>query len=166
MDVAQRLQKFGTLYGNFHGNPAPAPSKRLLKPGATASRRSRNAKPGGKGGESARFSQGRVWCAMAYPQRPQPSAPQKGPARTVDGAFSPIVGASLFLQLPLKKLDFLRKGHVVADQALDLAHRVQDRRVIASAETPADLRERSQGEGLREIHRDLSRPHDIRGASR
>src|SRR5262249_23916903 len=38
MDVAQRLQKFCTLYGNFHGNPAPAPSKRPLKPGATASR--------------------------------------------------------------------------------------------------------------------------------
>ena len=28
MDVAKRLQKFCTLYGNFHGNPAPAPSKR------------------------------------------------------------------------------------------------------------------------------------------
>src|SRR5215470_3742034 len=103
---------------------------------------------------------------VAYPQASTPSTQQKGPARTADGAFSPIVGASLFLQLPLKNLDFLRKGHVVADQAFDLAHRVQDRRVIAPAETPADLRERSQGEGLREIHRDLSRPHDIRGTSR
>ncbi len=38
--------------------------------------------------------------------------------------------------------------------------------MIASAETPADLRQRPQGEGLCEVHRDLSRPHDIRGASR
>ena len=30
MDVAQRLQKLCTLYGNFHGNPAPARSKRPL----------------------------------------------------------------------------------------------------------------------------------------
>src|SRR5207344_165356 len=80
MDVA-RLQKFCTLYGNFHENPAPAPSKRPLKPGATASRRSRNAKPGSKGGESARFSQGRVWGAVAYPQASTTFTQQKGPAR-------------------------------------------------------------------------------------
>src|SRR5262249_21482064 len=110
MDVAQRLQKFCTLYGNFHGNPAPAPSKRPLKPGATASRRSRNAKPGGKGDQSARFSQGRVLGAVAYPQASTTlSTQQKGPDRTAGGDFSPIVGASLFLQLPLKNLDFLCK---------------------------------------------------------
>src|SRR5262249_59046885 len=120
----------------------------------------------------AKLTKARVFRKGAFkawwhiPRRPHPLHSKKAPPEPRTGSFSPIVGASLFLQLPLKNLDFLRKGHVVADQAFDLAHRVQDRRVIAPAETPADLRERSQGEGLREIHRDLSRPHDIRGASR
>src|SRR5215813_6374885 len=103
---------------------------------------------------------------VAYPQASTPSTQQKGPARTADGAFSPIVGASLFLQLPFQNLDFLRKGHVVADQAFDLAHRMKDRRVVTSAETPADLRQRPQGEGLCEVHSDLARPYYVCGTSR
>ena len=86
------------------------------------------------------FRKGAFEARWHIPRRPQPSTRQKGPARTVDGAFSPIVGASLFLQLPFQNLDFLRKGHVVADQAFDLAYCMEDRRVIASAKTPADLR--------------------------
>jgi hypothetical protein len=46
----------------------------------------------------------------------------------------------LFLQLPLEDFDLLGKRHVVADQALDLAHRVQHRGVVAAAEPPADFR--------------------------
>ena len=71
------------------------------------------------------FRKGAFGARWHIPRRPQPSTQQKGPARTVDGAFSPIVGASLFLQLPFQNLDFLRKGHVVADQAFDLAHRMR-----------------------------------------
>jgi hypothetical protein len=47
----------------------------------------------------------------------------------------------LFLQLTFQDLDFLGQRHVVADQALDLAHRVQNRRVVATAEAPANFRQ-------------------------
>src|SRR4029079_862090 len=121
---------------------------------------------GAKVAKARVFRKGAFGARWHIPRRPQPSTQQKGPARTVNGALSPIVGASLFLQLPFQNLDFLRKGHVVADQAFDLTHRVEDRRVIATADTAGELRQRPQGQGLCEVHRDLSWPHDIRGASR
>ena len=111
------------------------------------------------------FRKGGFGVPWHIPRRPQPSTKQKAPPEPRMGPFS-IVSASLFLELPLQNLDFLRECHVVADQAFDLADCVQNRRVVTPAETPADFRQRTQGEGLREVHRDLSRPHDIRGASR
>src|SRR5512136_207110 len=89
MDVAQRLQKLCTFDGNFHGRPASAPSKRTLKSGATASRRSRNAKPGSKGDERARLSQGRVLDPMAYPQPSTSRSIAKGPVRTLGRSLQP-----------------------------------------------------------------------------
>ncbi len=63
--------------------------------------------------------------------------PGTRPGMTED---SPRGKAQLLLQLPLQDLDFLGQRHVVADQALDLAHRVQHRGVVAAAEAPADFR--------------------------
>src|SRR5262245_567816 len=45
------------------------------------------------------------------------------------------------LQLALQDLDLLGQAGVVADEILDLAHRMQHRRMVAPAETPADLRQ-------------------------
>src|SRR5471030_1293863 len=56
--------------------------------------------------------------------------------------------AWLLLQLAFENLDFLGQGHVVADQALDLAHRMQHGGVVAAAEAPADFRQRPQGKVL------------------
>ena len=45
----------------------------------------------------------------------------------------------LFLQLPLQRLDLLGQRSIPGHQGLDLAHRVQHRGVVASAEPAADL---------------------------
>ena len=63
-------------------------------------------------------------------------------------------------------LDLLGERGVVADQALDLAHRVQHRGVVAAAEAPPDLGQRAQRQRLCQIHRDLARAHHIGGAAR
>ena len=47
----------------------------------------------------------------------------------------------LFLQLPFQDLDFFGQSHIVTDQAFDLAHGVQNRRVVATAEAPANFRQ-------------------------
>jgi hypothetical protein len=47
----------------------------------------------------------------------------------------------LFLQQPFQELDLLRQGGVGIDQAFDLAHCVQHRRMVAPAEPAADLRQ-------------------------
>ena len=88
------------------------------------------------------FRKGGFGVPWHIPRRPQPSTKQR-PHPNRGWGLSPIVGASLFLQLPLQNLDFLRECHVVADQAFDLADRVQNRRVVTPAETPADFRQRT-----------------------
>src|SRR5215212_7968255 len=45
----------------------------------------------------------------------------------------------LFLQLPLQRLDFFGQRGIPGHQCLDLAHGVQHRGVVASAEPAADL---------------------------
>src|SRR6476661_1048904 len=56
--------------------------------GATASRRSRNAKPGSKGDERTRVSQGRPFGPVAYPQAFTAETKAKGPVRTWNRAFA------------------------------------------------------------------------------
>ena len=51
----------------------------------------------------------------------------------------------LFLQLSFQDLDFLGQRHIVTDQAFDLAHGVQNRRVVTPAEAPANFGQRAQG---------------------
>src|SRR5690349_17000817 len=46
---------------------------------------------------------------------------------------------ALFLEHALQQLDLLAEIAVVLHHLLDLAHRMQDGRVVASAETPADF---------------------------
>src|SRR5579883_1465815 len=50
---------------------------------------------------------------------------------------------SLFLQLALERFDLLGERRIVADEVLDLAHRVQHRRMVAAAEAPAYFRQRT-----------------------
>src|SRR3954469_3754764 len=69
--------------------------------------------------------------------------------------------ASSVLQLPLQNLDFLGQRRVIAHEVLDLAHRMQDGGVIASAEAAPDLRQRTQRQRLGEIHGHLARANDI-----
>src|SRR5262249_1474167 len=73
------------------------------------------------------------------------------------------VWRSLFLQLPLKDLDLLGQRHVIAHQAFDLAHGMQDSGVVASTKAPTDFGQRAQGQGLCEIHRHLSRTYHVSG---
>ena len=70
------------------------------------------------------FRKGGFRGAVAYPQASTTLYTAKRPRPNRGRGLSPIVGASLFLQLPLQNLNFFGKGHVVADQAFDLAHRV------------------------------------------
>ena len=59
-----------------------------------------------------------------------------------------------------------RKRRVALQQRLDLAHRVQHGGVVASAEAPADFRQRAHGQRLGEKHRHLPRLDDDGGAAR
>jgi hypothetical protein len=66
--------------------------------------------------------------------------------RASTGPLSPQAGRGggairLLLQLTLQNLDFLGQRHIIADQALDLTHRMQHGGVVAAAETPADFRQ-------------------------
>jgi hypothetical protein len=47
--------------------------------------------------------------------------------------------AWLLLQLPLQRFDLFGQGDILGDQRLDLAHGVQHRGVVASAEAAADF---------------------------
>src|SRR5882724_640796 len=76
------------------------------------------------------------------------------------------VRRSLALQLPLEGFHLLGECDILGHQGLDLAHGVQDRGVVASAEPAADFRQRAQGQGFGQIHRHLARANDIGGAAR
>ena len=89
------------------------------------------------------FRKGAFWAGWHIPRRPQARISERpGPG---DRAFCQSdhrrrYSCTLFLQLPLEDLDFLSQRHIGTDQALDLAHRVQDGGVVAATEPPADLR--------------------------
>lgn len=52
---------------------------------------------------------------------------------------------TLLRELTLQALDLVLQARVLADQCLDLAHRMQNRGVIAATEAAADFRQRAQG---------------------
>src|SRR5262249_33671868 len=120
MHVAQRLQKLCTLDCNFHWEPASPPMKRTLKSGAAASRRSRNAKPDGKGAAPAQKSQECGGLRGLYPQV-RDRLISCDPGRSAPLRCARDARPSLFLQLPLQDLDFLGQRHVITDQTFDLA---------------------------------------------
>jgi hypothetical protein len=70
---------------------------------------------------------------------PSPEDPQRGRG----GSKVPLgrEPENLFLKLPLQRLDLFGQRGVFRHQCLDLAHGMQDRGVIASAEAAADLRQ-------------------------
>ena|SRR5437764_3396181 len=57
--------------------------------------------------------------------------------------YPPLGRAGLFLQLPFKKLDFLRKRIVGGDQVLDFSYRMQDGGMVPAPEAPSDLGQRT-----------------------
>ena len=62
--------------------------------------------------------------------------------------------------------DLFGQRGIPGHQCLDLAHGVQHRGVVASAEPAADLGQRTQRQRLGQIHRDLTRPNHVRGPPR
>src|ERR1700676_3987439 len=65
------------------------------------------------------------------------------------------------LQLAFQRFDLFGECGILRHKGLDLAHGVQDRGVVASPEPAADFRQRTQRQGLRQIHRNLTRANDI-----
>src|SRR3569833_552646 len=63
------------------------------------------------------------------------------------------------VEKPLQLLKLVSEVWILADFALDLADRVQDRRVVPAAEPPPDFGEGTRGQMLREIHSDLAGPY-------
>ncbi len=88
------------------------------------------------------FRKGAFWAGWHIPRRPQARISERpGPG---DRAFCQSDhrwrrSCTLFLQLPLEDLNFLGQRHIVADEAFDLAHGVQNRGVVAATEAPANL---------------------------
>src|SRR6516165_3338483 len=70
------------------------------------------------------------------------------------------------LQLPFQQFDLFGQRGIGAHEILDLAHGVQHRRMVATAEAPPDLRQRAQRQRLGEIHGHLPRTNDICRAPR
>jgi hypothetical protein len=52
-------------------------------------------------------------------------------------------------------------GPIFLHEPRDLRRRVDDRRMVAPAELPADLRQRGVRELARQVHRDLTRVDDV-----
>lgn len=85
------------------------------------------------------FRKGVFLAREHIPRRPQAAKKPKAPPVYGTGPFANRAPGSLFLQLPLEDFDLLGQRHIVADQAFDLAHRMQDRGVVTAAKAPADL---------------------------
>src|SRR6266853_435865 len=75
----------------------------------------------------------------------------------------PTANRASVLQLSLQKFDLFRQGGVAVHQIFDLAHGMQDGRVVSSPKTPSYFGERTQCQGFGKIHRDLAGTNDIRG---
>src|SRR6266566_3136630 len=149
-------------------------------------------KGGKEGGVCPRFSQGRgrratavtqrIWprsraafppgtrekgCRQGYSSRAQSAHSFTSAVSTLQasGRLQPRRTRSL-LQLPFEQFDLFGQRGIGAHEILDLAHGVQHRGVVATAEAPPDLRQRAQRERLGEIHGDLPRTHHIGRAPR
>ena len=87
------------------------------------------------------FRKGRGEVLPWYPKPigPPPLDCGRGGPEDEDAGSARRQAESLFLQLPFQGLDLLGERVVVADEVLDLAHRMQDGGVIAAAEPPAYL---------------------------
>src|SRR5215813_7329454 len=111
-------------------------------------------------------ARGGEWSRRGYPAAGSPRRTTKlARTRRLFKGEAPHACES-FLQLPFQGFDLLGQGRIAADEVLDLAHGVQDRGVVASAEAAADLRQRPQGQCLRQVHGDLPRADHIGGAAR
>src|ERR1700730_7946185 len=64
----------------------------------------------------------------------------------------------------LQKLDFLRQWPVRDHETSDLSHGMEDGRVVAAAEPPANFGKRARRQELGQIHGDLARPHHTGGS--
>src|SRR6516165_64731 len=98
--------------------------------------------------------------ALGAPPPPRPFRPCKR-----SRVLAPRRARSL-LQLPFQQFDLFGQGGIGAHEILDLAHGVQHRRMVATAEAPPDLRQRAQRQRLGEIHGHLPRTNDICRAPR
>ena len=77
--------------------------------------------------------------------------------------FLPRYAAVYSCNCRFSEFDLFGQRRIPGNQCLYLAHGVQHRGVVASAEPAADFRQRTQRQRLGQIHRDLARPNHIRG---
>src|SRR5690606_4973518 len=104
------------------------------------------------------------WHSPSVCGPPRPARAARGPRRYLIVMIPQVPSAAVAeeiasgLQHAPEKFDILGHLRVGPLQFLDLAHRMDDRRVVASAEAPADLGQAARGERFREIHRHLPRP--------
>ncbi len=117
MDVAQRLQQFRTLYGDFHCEIHEESRNADNKGGLI--RRFRQAQPGDRRGLFHAFLQ-------------------------VLAGFRAISRAASILELTLERLDLLGECAVVPGQILDFSYCMEHGRMVASPEPATDLRQRAQ----------------------
>src|SRR4051794_40393556 len=74
-------------------------------------------------------------------------------------------GSGSALQLTGEQPDVRIELGILGAELLDLADGVDHRRMVATAESPADLGQRARSQLLGEIHGDLPRPGDLAGAA-
>src|ERR1044072_7573475 len=131
----------------FVSAPARSERSRRVAPGRVI----RHPMPGIESGAARGFRQGHKGETARLTHTRGPSKrrwPGPGPTTT---QLKPADAVRLLLQQPLQELDLFGEHVVVVDQALDLAHRVQHRGVVAPAEAAADLGQRTQRQGLCQI---------------
>src|SRR5215204_3104755 len=106
-------------------------------------------------------------CGTACPERLRCARPRGTTGGFEQGHWGRAKSSTGLANLLDPGSEFLHKvvhRAILANQARDLARRVDHGGVIAPAELLADLRQRRVGELAREVHRDLARVHDVLGA--
>ena len=93
-------------------------------------------------------------CSTGCPLKHQPEARPKSGAR------------QSVLQHPLEQFDIILQAEIGTDGGLDLAHGMQDSRMVTPAEPAADFGQGAQGQDLGQIHRHLARLHHTGRAAR
>src|SRR5262249_24941331 len=109
----------------------------------------------------------RAGCPRTADGRPGPGM-RRPNARVVRSVAAPRrrLRGALLLQLAFEQLDLFGKRGVWAHETFDLSWGVSQGCMIATVETSTALRERTQRQGLGEIHRHLLRAHHIGRAPR